>query len=138
MKKKSLSPIVIQRLKNTGWLAAYLCLTVIIPFLKMKSYVYDPHCASHQLEKKVGMFAYLFLVSMILSFIPYKLSKFSSRTEKVIFITIGLVVPFLALCISILASKMMCLALGLQIFTLLLIKPKQKLRRLAEFQISKI
>ena len=109
---KKLSQKAIQRLKSAGWLVAYLCLTVIIPFLKMESYVYDPHCADHKLEKKVGMFAYLFLASMILSFIPYKLSKFSNQTEKGIFITIGLVVPFLALCISILASELMCSALG--------------------------
>jgi hypothetical protein len=105
---KKLSPNTIQRLKNVGWLTSYLFLTVIIPILKIESYLSSLHCNISEFEKRnIDMFVLLFLVVMFFSFLPYKLSRFSSRLEKAIFIIIGLLVPLLGLCDALLA-KFMC------------------------------
>ena len=113
MKKLSLSPVLIQRLKNVSWLALYLFLFVFFPLLKMRSFVSGLSCANHDVDKgNVRLFMYIFLVSMVLSFIPYKLSKFSSRMERAVFIVIVLLIPFLAMVFSLILSGLVCPSLG--------------------------
>jgi predicted lysophospholipase L1 biosynthesis ABC-type transport system permease subunit len=106
---KKLSPSTTQHLKNAGWLIVYLIFFAIVPYLKLRSFVSNLPCSQPDAEKhNVRIFAYIFLASMILSFIPYKLSKFSSRTEKIIFIIIGLLIPFLGICLAFISSGLVC------------------------------
>jgi len=107
--KKSLSPIAIQRLKNVGWLLAYLVIFIGIPYIKMESFISGMHCANPGAEKQhILIYTNIFLVSMIAIIIPYKLSKFFSLREKILYVVIGLLIPLYFTLGSFLASAMSC------------------------------
>jgi hypothetical protein len=109
MKKKSLSPKTIQRLKNVGWLLAYLVIFDAIPYIKVKSFISSMHCVNSGAEKQhILIYTSIFLVSMIALILPYKLSKFFSLREKILYVIIGLLIPLYFTIGSFFASVIVC------------------------------
>jgi hypothetical protein len=113
MKKTSLSQRAIQNFKNSGLLLGYLIIFTIVPYSKMGSFVSNLHCANPNLDKRnVSMFVYVFLFSMFMFIVPYKLARFSNKAGRVIFIIIGLLIPFTEACIALALSGLVCSRLG--------------------------
>jgi len=113
MKKKSLSPKVIQKLKNVGWLLAYLIIFDVIPYIKVKSFISSIHCVNPEVERQhILIYTNIFLVSIIALILPYKLSKFFSLGEKILYVIIGLLIPLYLAFGSFIFAGMVCSRFG--------------------------
>ena len=80
-----------QIIKNYLILSIYLLIFVFLPFVVVNLFEDNKHTTDW-----VGYLAlYVIFISPFLFIIPYKMSKFMSKKEKIYFIVFGLIIPFL-------------------------------------------
>jgi len=107
--KKSLSPILIKRLKNFGLYAAYCVLFIALPFRICTIAAKNFNCSNPESDRTIFYISLLLLVvSPILLIIPFKMAKFTDKNEKIIYNIVGLAFSLVMLFYTVLIGEFSC------------------------------